>query len=131
MFQISTSSKTLYASAKQLGSDSSFLLKLRGYNVLVLRLPAEVVREISGQDLVAMGSVLSRLKARLKFSAEADRWLAITSVDNPLLQELDTLQASVAQELSYTIGTSILESNVEVCATVPLNETEPFDPTAE
>jgi len=106
-------------------------LKLHGYNVLVLKLPAQAVREISGQDLVAVGGTLASFKAKLKFTPQAERWLAVTSVDNPMLEQLDDFQASVAQELGHVTGEIIVNSSVEVCATVPLGEREPFDPTTE
>jgi len=89
------------------------------------------VREVSGQDLVAVGSVLSRLKVKLRFTPEAERWLAITSVDNPMLEQLNTFQASVAEGLGYATGGMVIDSSVDVCATVSLNVREPFDPSAE
>ena len=131
MFQILASSKIAQASLKPLKNPVSFILKLQGYPVLVLRLPMEVVREISGHDLVAVGGVLSRLKGKLKFTPGAERWLAVTSVDNPMLEQLDDFQASVARELGFATGDAVIGSSVEVCATVPLNEREPFDPTLE
>ena len=131
MIQIIASSKSSQASLKHLGNESSFLFKLHGYNVIALRLSADVVREISGEDLVAVGSVLSRLKAKFGFTPKAEGWLAITSVDNPMLEQLDAFQASVAKELGYATGEMVIDSNVEVCATVPLNEREPFDHTVE
>ena len=90
-----------------------------------------MVREISGQDLLAVGGVLSRLRAKLKFTPEAERWLAVTSVDNPMLEQLDDFQASVARELGSATGGVVIGSSVEVCATVPLNERDPFDRTLE
>jgi hypothetical protein len=131
LIQIIAPSKATPASLKHLGNDSSFLFKLHGYNVLALKLSADVVKEISGQDLVSVGSVFSRLKAKLRSTPEAQRWLAITSVDNPMLEQLDAFQAYVAEELGYATGELVIDSSVDVCATVPLNEREPFDPTVE
>jgi hypothetical protein len=131
LFQIIATSKSIRASLKDLGNESSFVFRLHGYNVIALRLPTDVVREISGQDLVAAGSVLSRLKTKLKIAPQAERWLAITSVDNPMLEQLDAFQALLAEELGYATGEMVIDSSVEVCATVPLNAREPFDPTAE
>ena len=71
MIQIIAPSKTSQLSFKHLGNESSFLFKLHGYNVIALRLSADVVREISGQDLVAIGSVFSRLKAKFRITPEA------------------------------------------------------------
>jgi len=131
LIQIIATSKTTHASLKPLRKESSFLFTLHGYNVLALRLPADVVREISGQDLVVVESVLSKLKVKLRFTPEAERWLAITSVENPMLKQLDAFKALVAKELGYATGEIIIDSSVEVCATVPLNEREPIYPTTE
>jgi len=81
--------------------------------------------------LVVVESVLSKLKVKLRFTPEAERWLAITSVENPMLKQLDAFKALVAKELGYATGEIIIDSSVEVCATVPLNEREPIYPTTE
>ncbi len=108
--------------------DAGFLLKLEGQSVVSLKLPSKVAKQLSGEEMKSQG-IISRLKARLKRSSEADRWLTLTVVDNPLLEHLDTFRALVAEGLT-SAGVRIEKHDLTIAATVPVSGVEEqFDQT--
>lgn len=111
-------------SANLLEDASCFLLDLQGRKVVTLRLPRNVARELSGQDLIPASGVLSKLKAMLRPDPETRRWLVVTSVDNPLLERLDDFKSLIAGNLSDESDTSVSPSSLSVCACVPINGRE-------
>lgn len=111
-------------SLRPLGNAAGFLLDLQGHTVVTLRLPSEVARELSTEDTAGSGGWLSRLKAKLRVTRETERWLTVAAVDNPFLERLDALRATVAQRLTKATGTEVRNSNLTVCAVVPVNESE-------
>jgi hypothetical protein len=107
-----------------LGNNNAFLLDLDGHKVLAVRLPRKVEKEISGQESEASGGILSKLKAKLGFETETDRWLTVANIDNPLLDQLDTFGELVVQGLTNAIGAPVARSGVTVSASVPVNAKE-------
>jgi hypothetical protein len=108
-------------SVKSLEGTSTFLLKLQGHNILALRLPGEVAKEISSQDLPTSG-ILSRFKAKLGLGGvDQWRWFTVTSVDNPLLEQTDKFAALVTNELTKATGITITKSDLAISATVPIS----------
>jgi hypothetical protein len=90
--------------------------------VIALKLPNKVAKEICHQEQETSRNMLARLKAKLGFDAKPERWLTITSVDNPLLVESDKFGTLVAEELSTATGTKITDADLAVSASVPLTE---------
>ena len=103
--------------------DEGFLFKLEGHSVVSLKLPGKIAKQLSGQDLKAQG-IISQLKAKLSRNSEADQWLTLTIVDNPLLEELDRFRSVVAEGLRNAIGTTIDKRDLTIAATVPVNGVE-------
>lgn len=129
MVKFPWSSKAEETSFKPLDSNASFLLNLEGHKVVALRLPSKVGMELSGQELLERVGMLSKLKAKLGFGSaiETERWLTITNVDNPLLDEHDKFEALVAQELTTATGTPVNKTDLLISASVPIDEDEPPD----
>ena len=65
--------------------------------------------------------VKSHLRAKLRRSSEADRWLTLTIVDNPLLEQLDRFRGLVAEGLSNAIGMIIDKRDLVIATTVPVS----------
>lgn len=123
MVKLPWSSKAEETSFKPLDSNESFLLNLEGHKVVALRLPSKVAMELSGQELMDSGSMLSKLKDKLGIGsvAETEHWLMVTNVDNPLLDEHDKFEALAAQELTTASGTAVNKSDIVISASVPIN----------
>jgi hypothetical protein len=124
----SPGSQGIEASFKPIDTGAGFLLDLQGHKVVSLRLPGKVAKEISSEDVVESGGIFMRLKAKLGLIPETEQWLTVTSVDNPLLPQLDNFKALVAQQLTTATGTPITHSNLAVCASIPLNGTDQSQP---
>ena len=108
---------------KSLEGNSTYLLAMSGHSVLALRLPGKTTREISGQELAAQGFV-SRLKAKLGLINDEWRWLTVTSVDNPLLEDTNRFAELIADELTKATGITITKSDLALSASVPINGAE-------
>lgn len=121
MSEFPWSSKGIEASFSPLESNGGFLLDLEGHKVVALRLPSKVAKEISGQEMETSGGILSKLKAKLGLTPETGRWLTVTSVYNPMLEEPDRFEALVAQGLTNATGAIVTKSNVAISASVPIN----------
>ena len=131
MVEVSSSPKIVEAPLKPVGNSSSFILKLQDHYVLAVRLPKDAVREISGEALAPRGGIFSRFKAKMRFALQTETWLIVTSADNPMLEQFDNFQASLAQELASATGEPVSESNVSICATVALTKREQLEPGVE
>ena len=113
-----------YASPKPIESGGCFLLDLEGHKTVAVRLPANVANEISGQDLLASLGFFAKMKAKLRFAPEPESWLAVTSVDNPLLEQLDRFKALLVQHIAEATGKPVTKSNLAVSASVLVNGSE-------
>jgi len=109
------------ASVKSLEGTSTYLMELEGHNILALRLPGKVAKEISSQELATSG-VLSKFKAILRLGRSDEwRWFTVTSVDNPLLEQMDRFVALVTQELTKATGITVTKSDLAISASVPID----------
>lgn len=106
------------ASAKTL--QNTFLFDLEGHPVVTLKLASKIAKQISGQDLKTSGSIISKLKVKLGLTSETERWFVVTSVDNPLLEEVGKFGPKVAERLTKATGTAITESELAISASVPV-----------
>ena len=111
-------------SLKALENGDCFLLDLEGHKTVALRLPVNVATEISGQDLLASGGLFAKLKAKFGLIPEAESWLAVTSVDNPLLERLDRFKALLVEQLADATGRPVTKASLAVSASVPVNGEE-------
>lgn len=113
---------------------NNFLFDLEGHFVVAIRLTSKVAKQISGQEMKTPGGIISKLKARVGLTPRADRWLIVTSVDNPLLEEI-WFGAVVADRLTKATGTTVTESELAISASVPVSgvreKDERFDSVGE
>ena len=124
MTEVSSAAKEIGTSFKPLESGSCFISDTKGHRVVALRLAGKVAREISGQEMILAEGILTRLRSAFRHEEAAGRWLIVTSVENPLLEQLDNYMESVAHELAQATRTQITNSDLAVCATVPINGRE-------
>jgi hypothetical protein len=113
-------SEGLKRSVTPLRVDGGFLFKFDGHSVVALRLSSNVSSQLSGQGMKTEG-IKSHLRAKLRRSSEADRWLTLTIVDNPLLEQLGRFRGLVAEGLSNAVGMTIDKRDLVIAATVPVN----------
>ena len=97
---------------------------LEGHKTVAVRLPANVASEISGQDLLTSLGFFAKMKTKLRFTPEPESWLAVTSVDNPLLEQLDRFKALLVQHIAEATGKPVTKSNLAVSASIPVNGSE-------
>jgi len=109
---------------KPLGGGECFLLDFEGRKTVAVKLPANVASEISGQALLISEGFFAKLKSKLGLTPEAESWLAVTSVDNPLLEQLDRFKTLLVEQLADATGKPITKTDVAVSAGVPVNEEE-------
>jgi len=114
---------TDHALLKPLDAGECFLLDLEGHKTVAVRLPANVASEISGEGLLP-GGLFAKLKSGLGIAPETESWLAVTSLDNPLLEELDSFKALLARHLTDATGRTVTKLNLTVSASVPVNGKE-------
>ena len=112
------------ASLKPLGSGECFLVSLDGHKTIAVRLPADVTSEISGESLLIVQGFFAKMKSRLGLVPEPESWLAVTSVDNPLLEELDKFKSLLAARLTDATGIAVTKSSLAISASVPVNGKE-------
>jgi len=92
---------------------NTFLIDLEGHSVIALKLASKVAKQISGQE--NSGGIISKLKTKLGLTSETERWFVVTSLNNPLLEEI-WFGTLVADRLTKAIGTSITESELTISA---------------
>jgi len=112
------------ASLKPLGNGECFLVDLDGYRTIAVRLPADVASEISGESLLISQGFFTKVKVRLGLASEPESWLAVTSVDNPLLEELDRFKALLVARLTDATGVAVTKSSLSISASVLVNGKE-------
>lgn len=99
---------------------NTFLFDLEGNFVVAIKLSSKIAKQISGQDMESSGDIISKLKVKLGFAAGVERWFIVTSVDNPLLEEIAKFRSLVADELAKATGTAITESELAISASIPI-----------
>ena len=109
------------ASLKPLGSGECFLLDVEGYSTVAVRLPAEIASEISGETFLISRGFLAKVKSKLGLMPQVESWLAVTSVDNPSLEQLDRFKGLLVECLAGATGRPITRSSLAVSASVPVN----------
>jgi len=99
---------------------STFLIDLEGHSVIALKLASKVAKQISGQEN-SSGGIISKLKTKLGLTSETERWFVVTSLNNPLLEEI-WFGALVADRLTKATGTSITESELTISPAAGVGE---------
>ena len=112
------------ASLKPLGNGECFLVDLDGHRTIAVRLPTDVASEISGESLLISQGFFTKVKVRLGLASEPESWLAVTSVDNPLLEELDRFKALLVARLTDATGVAVTKSSLSISASVLVNGKE-------
>ena len=112
------------ASLKPLGNGECFLVDLDGHRTIAVRLPTDVASEISGESLLISQGIFTKVKVRLGLASEPESWLAVTSVDNPLLEELDRFKALLVARLTDATGVAVTKSSLSISASVLVNGKE-------
>ena len=98
---------------------NTFLIDLEGHSVIALKLASKVAKQISGQE--NSGGIISKLKTKLGLTSETERWFVVTSLNNPLLEEI-WFGALVADRLTKATGTSITESELTISPAAGVRE---------
>jgi len=99
-------------------ANSSFVLDVKGHKVLALRLSSKVATEISGNQPIRSEGFVSKIRAKVKRAPEAEQWLAVTSIENPLLEDHDNLGALIAQELTQASGVPVGKSDLMIAGSI-------------
>jgi len=108
------------ASLKPLGNGECFLVDVGGHRTVAVRLPADVASEISRESILISQGLFTKVKSRLGLAPEPKGWLAVTSVDNPLLEELDRFKALLVARLTDATGIAVTKSSLAISASVPV-----------
>lgn len=88
--------------------------------MIALKLASKVAKQISEQEN-GSGGIISKLKTKLGLTSETERWFVVTSLNNPLLEEI-WFGALVADRLTKATGTSITESELTISAAAGVRE---------
>lgn len=99
---------------------NTFLFNLEGHSVVAVKVASKVAKQISGQDMKSSGGIIAKLKVKLGLAQETERWFVVSSVDNPLLEEI-WFGALIADRLSKATGTTVSESDLAISASVPVS----------
>ncbi|HUK27937.1 MAG TPA: hypothetical protein VLV31_05900 [Candidatus Acidoferrales bacterium] len=113
-------------SVKPLQTNTAYLLEFEDQEVLALRLPAKIAKQLSGQRLSVRNTV-SRLKAKLRISSETEQWFTITNVDNPLLEQADSFETLMTKELTRVTGNKISKSDLAISVALSIAEVNEED----
>jgi hypothetical protein len=96
--------------------DNGFVLDLKGHKVVALKLPSRVAAGIAGGEFTPEG-LLSRLKGKIHAS-ENEQWLALTSIENPLLEDYESFGMLIAQSLTEASGLRVGKSDLTIAASI-------------
>jgi len=99
---------------------STFLFDIEGHSVVAVKVASRIAKQISGQNMKSSRGIISKLKAKLGLTEETERWLVVTSVDNPLIEEIPKFVPLVAATLTKATDTAVTESDLAISASVPV-----------
>lgn len=97
--------------------NAAFLLDVKGHKVIALRLSSKVATEIAGGVSIASEGIISKLKAKTNH-AENKQWLAVTSIENPLLEDYTSFGALIAQGLTEASGITVGKSDLAIAGSI-------------
>jgi len=90
---------------------AGFVLDIQGQKIAAMKLPGTVAREIAGE--ATAGATSADVKA--KYGSEVDqKWLIVTNMQNPLLQDYDRFALLTAQGLTNASGAQVPVNNLVV-----------------
>ena len=117
MVTLPWSTKTTKTSVRPLDK-SGYLLDVDGHKVLALRLSGKVATEIAGDASTAPEGLFSKLKAKISQTSEGEQWLAVTSIENPLLEDYNNFGALIAQSLTEVSGVTVGKSELAIAGSI-------------
>ena len=95
-----------------------FVLDVMGHKVVAVKLSSKVATEIAGDASVISEGLRSKLKAKISRGSETEQWLAVTSIENPLLEDYDKFGALVAQVLTTASGIPVEKADLAVAGSI-------------
>jgi hypothetical protein len=97
---------------QHLEGKAGFVLDIQGQKVVAMKLPATVAKEVAGQGAITpVGPA-----AGVRYESQTDqKWLIVTNMQNPLLQDYDSFVLLTAKGLANASG-----SSVEATSLVPV-----------
>ena len=98
--------------------NSGYLLDVNGHKVLALKLSSKVATEIAGDVSTASEGLFSKLKAKVSQASESEQWLAVTSIENPLLEDYNNFGALIAQRLTEASGNTVGKSDLAIAGSI-------------
>ena len=98
---------------------TAFVLELKGYKVLVLKLPRNIAGGIVGDSILSEGLV-SKIKSKVNHAPQPEQWLAVTSIENPLLEDYDNLRELIVQGITEASGVAVNRSDLSIAASIRL-----------
>jgi hypothetical protein len=110
-------SKTTIPSVKPLDY-AGFVLDVKGHKVVALKLSSKVATEIAGDVSVLSESLLSKLKGKISGDSGTERWLAVTSIANPMLEDYETFGSLIAQGLTTAIGIPVGKTDLAIVGSI-------------
>jgi len=99
-------------------ANSGFVLDVNGHKVLALKLPSKIVMEISGNQLDVPESFLTKIKAKINHAPDTEQWFAVTSIENPLLEDHDNLGVLIAHGLTEASGVTVGKSDLMIVGSI-------------
>jgi hypothetical protein len=116
--------KNLDGTFQRLNVDAGFVMNLDGYNVVALRVPTDVAKNLAGQP-TRMG-ILMRLKSMIMRSKETKpEWLIMTHIQNPVLKDYNLFGGLVAERLTDASGTNVTAADLAISCSTPVTAIEP------
>jgi len=99
--------------------NAGFVLDVKGHKVVALRVSSKIAAEVAGDgSLTSEGGLLAKLKTKMSHASETEQWLAVTSIENPLLEDHDNLEVLIAQGLTEASGITVLKSDLAIAASI-------------
>ena len=109
---------SLKAAKVQTLDNTGFVLDVKGHKVVALRVSSKVATEIAGDGSLMSEGLLSRLKAKISHASETEQWLAVTSIENPLLEDHDNFGVLIARGLTEASGIAVEKSDLAIAASI-------------
>jgi len=98
--------------------DACFVLNVTGHKVVALKLSSKIAREIAGDASVVSGGLRSKLEPKISRDSVTEQWLAVTSIENPLLEDCDKFGVLVAQVLTTASGVPVEKADLAIAGII-------------
>jgi len=98
--------------------NAGFILDVKGHKVVALKLSSKVATEITTNESVETEGLLAKIKTKMSCPPETERWLALTSIENPLLEDHDSLGGLIAEGLTEASGVTVGKSDLLIVGSI-------------